>query len=273
MLQSLSFQFILDFFELNQIDSEKILQRLKIQSLDEFDVILQQSLAVRSRSNQSSHNYIIQISTLGNSLSYLFTPFIHAILNQNTIYIAPRQNIVEQVYAHYFRLDALELKNQQSIIEMNLCLDLVPTEFNAAEFRMYALAKALLDPACQHMTIVGQSGLDSAAKQKLATLFQVQIDEILPEQKQFNLTEIDFKKLFWKRKTPELAQVCQNIANENAPLVSRQFHMKLNDAAHLIDDLMYSEHLFEKLSVFGAFTETIFKNNLESKLRYAHERS
>lgn len=26
---------------------------------------------------------------------------------------------------------------------MNLCLDLVPTEFNAAEFRMYALAKAL----------------------------------------------------------------------------------------------------------------------------------
>ena len=270
MLQSLSFQFILYFFDLNQIDLEKILQRLGIRSLDEFDAILQQSLAVRSM-QQSSHNYILQSSTLENSLSYLFTPFIHAILNQNTIYIAPRQNIVEQVYTHYFRLDALELKNQQSIAEMNLCLDLVPSEFNAVEFKMYALAKALLDPACQHITIIGQSGIDSAAKQQLESLFQVQLDEILLEQKQFNLTEIDFKTLFWKRKTPELARVCQNITNENAPLVSRQFHMKLNDAAHLIDDLMYSEHLFEKLSVFGEFTETIFKNNLESKLRYANE--
>lgn len=154
---------------------------------------------------------------------------------------------------------------------MNLCLDLVPTEFNAAEFRIYALAKALLDPACQHMTMIGQSGLNQANKEQLASLFQVQIDEILLDQKPFNLPEIDFKKLFWKRKTPELAQVCQSITQENAPLVSRQFHMKLNDAAHLIDDLMYSEHLFEKLSVFGEFTETIFKNNLESKLRYANE--
>ncbi|OAL79275.1 hypothetical protein AY606_07600 [Acinetobacter sp. SFB] len=272
MLQSLSFQFILDFFNLNQIDSEKILQRLGIQSLDEFDAILQQSLAVRSM-QQLSHNYILQSTTLENNLSYLFTPFIHAVLNQNTIYIAPRQNIVEQVYTHYFRLDALELKNQQSIAEMNLCLDLVPTGFNVVEFRVYALAKALLDPACQHITIIGQSGLDSYAEQKLASLFGVQIEEISLDQKQCNLAEIDFKKLFWKRKTPELARVCQNITNENAPLVSRQFRMKLNDAAHLIDDLMYSEHLFEKLSVFGEFTETIFKNSLESKLRYANERS
>ena len=270
MLRSLSFQFILDFFELTQIDSTKILQRLGIESFDEFDVILQQSLAIRS-AQQSSHDYIILSSTLENSLSYLFTPFIHAVLNRDTVYIAPRQNIVEQVYAHYFRLDALELENQQSITDMNLCLDLVPTEFNVAEFNIYALAKALLDPACQHLTMIGDSGLDPASKQQLESLFQVQISEIVLDQKQFNLSDINFKKLFWKRKTPELAQVCQSIAQENAALVSRQFHMKLDDAEHLIDDLMYSEHLFEKLSVFGEFTETIFKNSLESKLRYAHE--
>ena len=61
MLRSLSFQFILDFFDFTQIDSTKILQRLGIESLDEFDVILQQSLAVRS-AQQSSHDYIIQSS-------------------------------------------------------------------------------------------------------------------------------------------------------------------------------------------------------------------
>ncbi len=44
MLQSLSFQFILDFFELTQIDSTKILQRLGIESLNEFEAILQQSV-------------------------------------------------------------------------------------------------------------------------------------------------------------------------------------------------------------------------------------
>ena len=270
MLRSLSFQFILDFFNFDQVNPEKILQRLGIESLNEFEAMLQQSVNARS-AEKSSHNYIIQSSTLTNSLSYLFSPFIHAVLNQNTIYIAPRQNIVEQVYAHYFRLDALALANQQSITEMNLCLDLVPTEFNAAEFGIYAFAKALIDPACRHITVIGQSRLNQAMKDKLVQTYNVQIDEIVLEQKQFDLTKIDFKKLFWKIKTPELAQVCHSIAHENAPLVSRQFHMKLNDAEHLIDDLMYSEHLFEKLSVFAEFTETIFKNNLESKLSYANE--
>ncbi|WP_407307110.1 hypothetical protein [Acinetobacter sp.] len=94
MLRSPSFHFILNFFEVNQIDSTKILQRLGIKSIDEFDDILQHSLALRS-AQQSTYTYIIQSSTLENSLSYLFTPFIHAVLNQETIYVAPRQNIVE----------------------------------------------------------------------------------------------------------------------------------------------------------------------------------
>ena len=34
-------------------------------------------------------------------------------------------------------------------------------------------------------------------------------------------------------------------------------------AAHLIDDLLYGEHVFEKTSVFGEFTETILKHHLE----------
>ncbi|WP_407307112.1 hypothetical protein [Acinetobacter sp.] len=146
---------------------------------------------------------------------------------------------------------------------------MVSPEFNAAEFKMYALAKALLDPASQHLTMIGQSGLNPSTKQKLETVFQVHIDEVLPDQKQFALSKIDFKKFLWKRKTAELAQVCQSIAQENAVLVSCQFHIKLNDAEHLIDDLMYSEHLFEKLSVFGEFTETIFKNKLELESRKA----
>jgi len=270
MLRSLNFSFLFNYFELNQIDSAKILQRLAIESIEEFDSLLQQNLAIRA-TQQTSHQYIIQSSTLENSLSYLFTPFIQAVLNQNTVYIAPRTNIVEQVYTHYFRLDALALQNQQSILEMSLCLDLVPADFNAIEFKLYALAKALLDPACQHIVMIGKGGLEPNIKDQLTQVFKIKVDEISLNQQQFDVSEIDFKKLFWKRKTPELAHICQRIARENAALIGQNLHLKLKDAEHLIDDLMYSEHLFEKLSVFGEFTETIFKNHLESKLRAVNE--
>ncbi|OTG65021.1 hypothetical protein [Acinetobacter silvestris] len=213
----------------------------------------------------AQHQYIIQTSTLENSLSYLFSPFINAILNQKTIYIAPRQNIVEHVYAEYFRLDALKLNKCQTLIEMDMDLDLVSSEFNATEFRIYALAKALLDPNCQHIFLIGQSGLDAGIKQQIAEMAKIKIDEIKIRQEHFNLNLIDFKTLFWKKKSEDSAELCKSITQANAPLISQQFNMKLHDAERLIDDLMYSEHLLEKLSVFGEFTETIFKHTFKSE--------
>ena len=109
MLRSLSFQFILDFLNLLKLILQKFCNDWELNPLMNLMSFFSKALASRS-AQQSSHDYIIQSSTLENSLSYLFTPFIHAVLNRDTVYIAPRQNIVEQVYAHYFRLDALELE-------------------------------------------------------------------------------------------------------------------------------------------------------------------
>ena len=58
-----------------------------------------------------------------------------------------------------------------------------------------------------------------------------------------------------------------NIAFANAPLLSQQLKVALDKAEHLIDDLLYSEHIFEKLSVFGEYTETILKHHRASTPR------
>ena len=46
-------------------------------------------------------------------------------------------------------------------------------------------------------------------------------------------------------------------------LIGFQLGIDEHYAAHLIDDLLYGEHVFEKISVFGEFTETILKHHLE----------
>ena len=82
-------------------------------------------------------------------------------------------------------------------------------------------------------------------------------------QQNFDLTEIEFKKLLWKRKTDSVAVTCEEITLANIELVTQLSGIQHADAERLIDDLMYSEHLFEKVSVFGEFTETIYKHQLK----------
>ncbi|OTG80282.1 hypothetical protein [Acinetobacter sp. ANC 4648] len=264
MSHSISFEFLIDLFESTLIDRAKILQRLGLKSVKDFDQSLNFSLALRL-TQTTQHQYIVQTSTLENSLSYLFSPFINSILNQKTVYIAPRQNIVERVYSEYFRLDALDLNKRQILLEMDLDLDLVSAAFNPTEFQFYALAKALLDPNCQHIFFIGQSSLDDDIKKQIVKTVKINIDDIEVMQGSIDVSQIDFKKLFWKKKSVEIAELCRSISHANAPLISQQFNLKLSDAERLIDDLMYSEHLLEKLSVFGEFTETIFKHAFKSE--------
>lgn len=209
----------------------------------------------------SGHHYIIQSSVSENSLSYLFYPFISAVLGFKTRFIAAKHAVLANVYAHYFQLEALELEKQQSINEMDLCFDVLAADLSPADVQLYALCKALLDPICQQIYIITAHAFESQDLMRLAQVANIELHPIALEACPQNLADIDFKQLFWKRKTTAASITCQKIAYINAPLLSLQLNVPLQKAEHLIDDLLYSEHIFEKLSVFGEFSDTILKQH------------
>lgn len=264
MQQSLDLQYILNLFDVLEFDIHKLLQILGFHSIEQLNQSLQQSLILRQHET-NSHQYILQASSIGNSLSYLFSPFIGAVLNLTTVYIAQKESTLEEVYPHYFRLDAVHLEKQRSMQEMHLSLDLVADELDAKEFLIYALCRALLDSHCQHIMLVGDAGLEGIKREAFTQITHISFTEIAPIEDSFDFHQIDLKKLFWKKKSDDIADVCRGIAKANAPLVSQQFNIQLDKAQHLIDDLLYGEHIFEKLSVFGEFTETIFKHHTDAK--------
>lgn len=230
-------------------------------ALQHSAVLRRQSLQCTERHCASAHHYMIQSSVTENSLSYLFYPFISAVLEFKTSFIAAKQSVLETVYAHYFQLDALALEQQQSINEMDLCFDLLPAHTDHADIQLYGLCRALLDPDCQQVYMIAAQGFEGQQLFGLAQIANIELHSITPELCPQNIAEIDFKQLFWKRKTTAASIACQKIAYINAPLLSLQLNVPLQKAEHLIDDLLYSEHIFEKLSVFGEYSDTILKQH------------
>lgn len=260
MQQILNLQYLLNLFDSLELDIDKLLLKLEFNSIEALDEALKQSLLNRYDARDTeSHQYIIQSSSIKNSLSYIFSPFISAVLNQKTVYIVPQAKMIEQVYSHYFRLDAVHLEKQRSMQEMNLYLDLVISDFNPTEFRIYAICRALLDSMCKNIFLIGEIGLSRSENQSFMQVTKIHLSEIPLVENVFDLENIDLKALFWKKKSDKIADICHKISKTNAILVSQQFNIQPDKAQNLIDDLLYGEHVFEKLSVFGEFTDTILK--------------
>ncbi|MCU4322269.1 hypothetical protein KTH34_01695 [Acinetobacter schindleri] len=194
-------------------------------------------------------------------LSYVFSPLILSVLKHKTIFIAPANTELQQILGEYFRVEALKLNHTQALQEMDICFDLVTDGCSMPDLQRYAVFKALLDPICKSLIVIGNE-LDAGLKILLESS-GIQVIQQKLMQQNFDLTEIEFKKLLWKRKTDSVAVTCEEITSANIELVTQLSGIQHADAERLIDDLMYSEHLFEKVSVFGEFTETIYKHQLK----------
>lgn len=267
MQSSLNLGFVTDLLQFDLLNSAQLLEQLGFENSAALDQALQQAATQRAKNSEAGHDYMVQSTITENSLSYLFSPFIAAVLNLKTVYIASKQGIIEQVYPHYFQLDALELQKQQSIDEMYLGFDLLPENFKSVDIQCYGLCKALLDSECCQIYMLGSTELSQSIIERIQALTDIKIINIALCETDQNLNNINFKQLFWKTKTTASSSVCRNIAFANAPLLSQQLKVALDKAEHLIDDLLYSEHIFEKLSVFGEYTETILKHHRASTPR------
>lgn len=259
-MQNLELEKIINTYFATGSKLSKILQQQMIESPEQLLHSLRAAAQART-TTQTAHHVMLLDYFDASRFSYVFSPLILSVLKHKTIFISPENQVLEQILAEYFRVEALKLNHQQALLDMDICFDLAAAELSSQELQQYAALKAALDPDCKSLIVMGNE-LD-ASLQELLQQAGIQLIQYHLVPQHFDLSEIEYKKLLWKRKSSEIASICEQITLANVDLVTRMSRMQKIDAERLIDDLMYSEHLFEKVSVFGEFTETIYKHQLK----------
>ena len=209
---------------------------------------------------QKPHHYYIYDGQSAGSFYALFSPMIAAVLEQNAYLMAAKTEHVVEVLSHYFDLNALQQHQQAVLAELGLAIELI--EPSEVDFFTLALLKASLDPQCHQVILMSTQPVDTAIF-TLAEQLQLQLEVIALQDLALDTKVIEFKKLFWKRKDDVLAEIAKQIVAVNAPIFHDYCQISMQQTAHLLDDLFYGEHLFEKVSVFGEFTETLYKHHLK----------
>ena len=259
---SLELQNLFHAFALSEQQLKHILLYLDCKDVETLQRGLNQ--AAEKRALQSvTQLYVLQQSEQTPSISYAIAPLLCSVLDHSTHYVAQAEAWLTDFYQHYFRIDALASAKAQSLNNMQLCLALSETQLSPTEFYVASLLQALLDPNAKKIVTLGQQQLIAELKQQLMAYYAVEILEIYSSFSTIELTETQTKKLFWKRKDETLAQVSQQIAYDNSPLIAKLCDLSRMDAERFIDDLMYGEHVFEKVSVLGEFSDTVYKHQQE----------
>jgi len=85
------------------------------------------------------------------------------------------------------------------------------------------------------------------------------------------ITRSSLAGLLGKKKTQSAAEICELIAETNAELLTTLNNsLSINNNLKLIQDLLYSEHILEKISVYEEFIDTIFKHKTELTKRASY---
>lgn len=259
---SLELQNLFHAFALFKPNLSRILADLDCANVAELEQALEDA-ALQRQQVSKPQLYLLQQSQQTPAVAYAVAPLLCSVLDYPTHYVAQAEAWLIEFYQHYFRIDALASAKAQALQEMQLCLDLATSSLTTSEFYIASLLQALLDPQAKIVVSLGTTTLIAELKQQLMAYYGVQILEISQLYTAMNLTETDCKKLFWKRKDAHLAAVSQNIARDNSRLVAKLCQLSRTDAERFIEDLMYGEHVFEKVSVLGEFSDTIYKHQRE----------
>lgn len=266
---SLELQNLVCALSLSEHSMKRILAHMQCQNLKVLNQKLEKSAEQRRQVTQD-YVYILQQSLQQDAIAYAISPLICSALNAPTIYVAQVEPWLTQFYSQYFCMDALAHAKIQSMQEMKLSLNVQTNSFSAQEFYLLSLLYAFLDYQTNNIVLLGNMHLTPELKQQLETCYGVSIVEITQTQR-VQLTERQAKKLFLKRKDDDVTQISHMIAADLSPLVAHLCHLSRGDAERLIDDLLYGEHVFEKVSVLAEFTDTIYtyqqKNALNNKSR------
>ncbi|MFK7334875.1 hypothetical protein [Acinetobacter baumannii] len=209
--------------------------------------------------------YLIQshIEPHQSSLAYLFSPFIFANLNKAAIYTTPATPPVLTILNKYYQADKKVVFKVDEVLEsLKIYLDLELIERGEAEFIYLNLIKALCRSDISTVFLITHLELDVEALKQLEQFLKIKIHwvKVVKYEGLKDLDQLDMRKLLFKNKDEVYVQLCALFAQMNAALVGLCDTFTVNQMTHLIDDMFYSEHIFEKLSVYSEYMQTLLQS-------------
>lgn len=209
--------------------------------------------------------YIAQakIAQNDNNLAYLFAPFIIANLNQAVMYTTPVASSVLSILNQYYQAErSINLKVEDVIQSLKLHLDLVDHMTSEEDFLYRSLVKALCRTDISHIFLITHLVIDDEQRNILQAYFDIKIDVIHADVAKSIVNDdlINTRKLLFKNKDEWHKTLCMLFSDLNANLVSQIGQFSKSQASHLIEDMFYAEHIFEKLSVYAEYMQTRIQN-------------
>ncbi len=210
--------------------------------------------------------YLIQshIEQQQSSLAYLFSPFIFANLNKAAIYTTPATPPVLTILNKYYQADKKVVFKIDEVLEsLKIYLDLELIEMGEADFIYLKLIKALCRSDISTVFLITHLELDLEALKQLEQFLKIKIHwvKVVKDEGLKGVDQLDMRKLLFKNKDEAYVQLCAHFAQMNAALVGLCDTFTTSQMTHLIDDMFYSEHIFEKLSVYSEYMQTLLQSH------------
>lgn len=252
----------------SKVPSQTVQQQLGLEYVN-LEATLLRGKVLRDFSKEKVA-YIVQAEIVenDNNLAYLFAPFMIANLNQPVIYTTPVSSSVLKILNQYYQAEkSVNLKIEDVIHSLKLYIELVDDAKAEQDFLFRCLVKALCRTDVFHIFLVTHLSLDQQQIQILEDYFDVKIDVIDADRRPSMLNDelINTRKLLFKNKDEAHKSLCTLFSSLNANLVAKIGQFSPAQAAHLIEDMFYSEHIFEKLSVYAEYMQTRIQNGASFK--------
>jgi len=247
----------------NQSISTSVVDQLE-QSYVNLEATLLRAKVLRDFS-KTQIVYLIQshIEPQQSSLAYLFSPFIFANLNKAAIYTTLATPPVLTILNKYYQADKKVVFKVDEVLEsLKIYLDLELIEMGEAEFIYLNLIKALCRSDISTIFLITHLELDLDALKELEQFLKIKIFwvKVVKHEGLKGLDQLDMRKLLFKNKDEAYVQLCAHFAQMNAALVGLCDTFTTSQMTHLIDDMFYSEHIFEKLSVYSEYMQTLLQS-------------
>ncbi|MBO3658071.1 hypothetical protein [Acinetobacter haemolyticus] len=217
-----------------------------------------------------------QIHDNDQNLAYLFAPFVLANLNHPVIYTTLNSASVLKILNQYYQSDrSIHLKIEEVIQSLNLYVDLVDQPRNEEDFLYRSLIKALCRTDVSEVFLITHLRINKVQLCILQDYFEIKIHVIYADKQRSVVNDdlINTRKLLFKSKDEFHRNLCAFFSQLNTPLIAQIGQFNQQQAMHLIEDMFYSEHIFEKLSVYGEYMQTRIQNGANFKVLSTNELS
>jgi hypothetical protein len=211
------------------------------------------------------------ITSTQSDIAFLFSPFILANLNQTVVYTTPLTDFLQSVFKPYYQIEKtinLTEKDQTVLESLNLRLDFYDSGLLKRDFICFQLFKALTQSETNCIFLITDHPIDINGLYEIECFFRIRIFLIRPQdrlqQRTFQTDHLNMQQLLFKYKDAIHITLCREFSEINAKILNLLGLYDISRAQNLVEDMFYSEHIYEKMSVYAEYMQTKLQNNVLS---------